>query len=280
MPAALFSFEGRINRAKLWLGLLLLWILGAIGLAVDAATGSRFPGPGYWIAWVVSIVPWLALNVKRCHDRGHSGWFVLVALIPFANIWYLIEIGFLKGTTGSNRYGADPLQLPGAVTSAAPKAPQMAGSRQPGFVTCSGARFPLPLVAGTAPRTRSEHRPDGGLLWVEGSWRGKLRYQPIGAYYSGPDRGATGVSGSFESDAYSGSNRLEDYESTVYEGYKHRYNLTATVTNREQETRARLVYFVDDDLADFERMCTSWEAALVAIGCKLRPRNVVRQLRK
>ena len=34
--------------------------------------------------------------------------FILVGLIPLLNLWYLIEIGFLRGTEGSNEYGPDP----------------------------------------------------------------------------------------------------------------------------------------------------------------------------
>ena len=56
---------------------------------------------------VVATYMWLAVNVKRCHDRGHSGWFVVLSLLPLANIWYLIEVGFLRGQSGPNEYGPD-----------------------------------------------------------------------------------------------------------------------------------------------------------------------------
>lgn len=55
--------------------------------------------------WVV-----LATHVKRWHDRGESGWMFLVSLIPVANIWAGIELGFFRGTTGLSKYGDDPLQ--------------------------------------------------------------------------------------------------------------------------------------------------------------------------
>jgi uncharacterized membrane protein YhaH (DUF805 family) len=57
----------------------------------------------------VMLYPTLAVNVKRCHDRGRSGWFILVALVPFLGIWYLIEVCFLPGTEGVNEYGAPPV---------------------------------------------------------------------------------------------------------------------------------------------------------------------------
>ena len=89
---------------------------------------------------IVLIVCSLAISIKRLHDRNKSGWWMLLyygvgvlqagvsesgrggtmddptplgivlALANFAVvIWYLVEVGFLKGTQGPNRYGRDPL---------------------------------------------------------------------------------------------------------------------------------------------------------------------------
>ncbi len=52
----------------------------------------------------------LAVGAKRCHDRGRSGWFQLISLIPFiGSLWLLVELGILKGKEGENRFGSDPL---------------------------------------------------------------------------------------------------------------------------------------------------------------------------
>jgi len=105
----LFSFEGRINRAKYWGYGVLIVVVMLIALAIDfAITGQA--GVFYLIVSVVTFWPDIAIAVKRCHDRDRSGWFVLVSLIPIVNLWYIVEIGFLKGTTGSNRFGPDPLE--------------------------------------------------------------------------------------------------------------------------------------------------------------------------
>ena len=51
------------------------------------------------------------INVKRWHDRDKSGWWVLIGLIPLIGaIWALVELGFLKGTYGKNRFGPDRLE--------------------------------------------------------------------------------------------------------------------------------------------------------------------------
>ncbi len=53
----------------------------------------------------------LAVSVKRCHDRDRSGWFLLIYFIPIiGELWVSIELGFLRGTAGANRFGPDPLQ--------------------------------------------------------------------------------------------------------------------------------------------------------------------------
>lgn len=58
---------------------------------------------------VLAIWVFLVVQIKRCHDRDRSGWFVLLYLIPIVSLWPLIEICFLKGTTGTNKFGEDPL---------------------------------------------------------------------------------------------------------------------------------------------------------------------------
>ena len=111
---ALFSFTGRMKRSDYWLkGFLPLLPLGILnnvliyGVATDEAFILAI------IIGLFSLWPGLAVVVKRLHDRNHSGWFVLVALIPIVGaIWLVIEIGFLRGTSGPNRFGDDPLAEP------------------------------------------------------------------------------------------------------------------------------------------------------------------------
>ena len=55
--------------------------------------------------------PLLAIHAKRWHDRNKSLWWQLISLIPIIGpIWVSIELGFLKGTKGINRY--DPEYVP------------------------------------------------------------------------------------------------------------------------------------------------------------------------
>jgi uncharacterized membrane protein YhaH (DUF805 family) len=128
-----FGFQGRIGRRTWWL----LYVLPLVGLSVvatvlDVALGfvtleDAQPADGYavqtsgigvfgLVALVVSVWGGLAGQVKRWHDRDKSGWFVLVNFIPLIGaIWVLVEVGFLRGTAGPNRFGPDPLGGPGAM---------------------------------------------------------------------------------------------------------------------------------------------------------------------
>ena len=107
-----FSTDGRVNRARFWLGNLPFMVLLVLGLLLDAADvakGSLTPFGFYAFAGLIYLLPGLALSVKRCHDRDHSGWFILLNLIPILSLWYAVEIGFLPGAQGPNRFGPDPL---------------------------------------------------------------------------------------------------------------------------------------------------------------------------
>ena len=133
-----FSFDMRINRKVYWLkGILLLFlvqiafplVVAAIGVAVVAVLGleavitavmaepDSLPIGLYIFAGILYVpffvfVMWasLAVAVKRCHDRDRSGWFLLIGGIPLIGvIWLFVELACLKGTSGENRFGPDPL---------------------------------------------------------------------------------------------------------------------------------------------------------------------------
>lgn len=119
-----FSFNGRINRAKFWLGNVALWvvyvilmIVGGGGMMMSMDPNAPPSGAGIGIMGIIVLIiyiamiwPALAIGVKRWHDRDKSGWWVLIALVPIiGGLWYLIECGFLEGTKGPNKFGPDPL---------------------------------------------------------------------------------------------------------------------------------------------------------------------------
>ena len=106
----LFSFDGRINRAKYWLAQFIFAILGIVVSLLVILTAEL--AIVLWVIYSIVIIwPALAVAVKRWHDRNKSGWWIFIVLIPIiGSIWSFIELGCLKGTDGPNDYGEDPLE--------------------------------------------------------------------------------------------------------------------------------------------------------------------------
>ena len=94
------NFNGRARRREYWLfflaNLVISFVLGFLFglLAPKVAFVANF----YSLA---VLVPSIAAGVRRMHDIGKSGWYIL---IPIYNIVLLAT----EGEKGSNQYGADP----------------------------------------------------------------------------------------------------------------------------------------------------------------------------
>lgn len=129
----MFASSGRIDRGLYWRVLLLymgaLLILGFIG----AFIGFALTGHGYVDLAVPILALSIPISVKRLHDRDKSGWWLIAFFVlpealnrtdgldgtglPLAfsfasamlSIWAFVELGFLRGTVGPNRFGPDPL---------------------------------------------------------------------------------------------------------------------------------------------------------------------------
>jgi len=119
----LFAVEGRATRFDYWVRWVVPYVVGAfIAIFIDDVLGTGGPGGGGGVVFAIYVIaaiwPSIAVSIKRCHDRGRSGWFILVCLIPIVgSIWLLVELGFLRGTIGANRFGPDPLDGLGAAAA-------------------------------------------------------------------------------------------------------------------------------------------------------------------
>ena len=123
----LLALEGRVNRKVLWLNFVVPYIVIAIVLVIiDGIAGTL--GVLSTVFYIIMIWPHIAVGVKRCHDRGRTGWFLLIFFVPLLQLWPLVELYFLKGTTGSNEYGEDPLGGQAAAPAMAGEAEETAGS--------------------------------------------------------------------------------------------------------------------------------------------------------
>ena len=116
---SLFSFQGRVGRARWWLtqlaivaGLLVAFFIAGFVAAIFTPTEPAERSPIVLVAYLIMLPAlWvdLATRVKRWHDRDKSGWMVLIGAIPLIGIiWIIVECGFFDGTPGPNRFGESP----------------------------------------------------------------------------------------------------------------------------------------------------------------------------
>ena len=107
------SWPGSIPGAALIVTAILTGIYGSAAPATSEILLPPVSETVLLISLLVKLAllwPGFAAGAKRCHDRNRSGWSQAVLLIPGVGaIWQLVELGFLKGTDGENRFGRDPL---------------------------------------------------------------------------------------------------------------------------------------------------------------------------
>ena len=119
------NFHGRARRKEYW-GFGLFYTLGmalllGIGLAIDAAIGNFDYGAEAPIATIVimvlailaSLVPGIAITVRRFHDIGLSGWFYLlmfvVGFVLTGSLLILaIVLGLIPSQKRENKWGSVP----------------------------------------------------------------------------------------------------------------------------------------------------------------------------
>ena len=102
------DFEGRSSRKDFWMFLLFTNLVAA-ALFVFGAVVSPDLGVGFLLLGVLGVLlPFIAVQVRRFHDQGKSGWFALFNLIPYVGILVILVFMLLEGTAGENQYGADP----------------------------------------------------------------------------------------------------------------------------------------------------------------------------
>ena len=109
----LFLLDGRIPRRVYWCVEILRWLAFqplVVGLHMAIyRDGSLTDEKLALVLLAINAWIFLAVHVKRWHDRGKSGLWLLICLVPVIGpIWLLVEMGFLRGSEGWNDYGSDP----------------------------------------------------------------------------------------------------------------------------------------------------------------------------
>ncbi|MFJ9869239.1 DUF805 domain-containing protein [Streptomyces sp. NPDC101165] len=101
-------FSGRARRKEYWLFMLFAWII-YVALAVVAAVAHA---PYIVAIAVVFLLPALGVTVRRLHDTGRSGWWILFGIVPLIGSIVLLVFYCSDSQTGANKYGPNPKEVP------------------------------------------------------------------------------------------------------------------------------------------------------------------------
>lgn len=123
------KFSGRARPKEYWMYVLFLFLcaiaLSIVESALGLGTTNRWfnhqgwnmgagayheGGPLLKLFWLATIIPSLAVGVRRLHDTDRSGWWLLLWLIPFIGWIILLVFLVMGGTRGPNRFGSDPVE--------------------------------------------------------------------------------------------------------------------------------------------------------------------------
>ena len=137
------DFSGRAPRAEYWWFFLAVIVAHFVASIVESIVGldglvAGVYGPLTILLWLGTIIPSIAVGVRRLHDTNRSGWWILLPMVPYgigfamagpaimsgsmaglgmAGIFFLIGLIcaiallvflVLPGTRGDNKYGPDP----------------------------------------------------------------------------------------------------------------------------------------------------------------------------
>lgn len=102
------KFDGRASRPAYWWWFLFTILVAVAASIIDAAIGSFGVISG--IAGLALLLPGLSVAIRRLHDTDHSGWWVLIGLIPIIGFIVLLVFYLRQSDPGENRYGPPPAE--------------------------------------------------------------------------------------------------------------------------------------------------------------------------
>lgn len=106
------DFDGRACRSEFWFFYLFTWLAFMVLAFADLFIGTWSEALGLGILStiyaVVAILPTIAVAIRRVHDGGYCGWWILIGLIPGIGIFLLIYLLVQPSEPTANQYGEIP----------------------------------------------------------------------------------------------------------------------------------------------------------------------------
>ena len=102
------KFDGRASRSSFWWWVLFVIIVSIVANILDAAIDATI------FTIIVSLgllLPNLSVAIRRLHDTGRTGWWILIGLIPLIGFIVLLIFYLEKGDPAENEYGPPPADV-------------------------------------------------------------------------------------------------------------------------------------------------------------------------
>ena len=111
------TFTGRSRRTAYWMFVLFNFVAVILANVIDnvlGLAGEGGYGPVSLIYGLAVFLPGLALAIRRLHDTGRTGWWILIGFLPLIGFIVLIIFFVQDSQPGSNQYGPNPKESPAA----------------------------------------------------------------------------------------------------------------------------------------------------------------------
>jgi uncharacterized membrane protein YhaH (DUF805 family) len=109
------GFSGRARRSEYWFFVLFNVLLSIVAGIIGGLI--KFPLLSTLISLAL-LLPALAVSIRRLHDTGRSGWWLLIGLIPLVGLIVLIVFFVQDSQPGQNAFGPNPKGAPAATAAA------------------------------------------------------------------------------------------------------------------------------------------------------------------
>ena len=115
------NFNGRARRKEYWMFALFNFIFAIVAMILDNVTGLAMESIGYGAIYMIyvlaTLIPSLAVIVRRLHDVGKSGWMFLISLIPLVGSIWLLVLLVTDSKPRENKWGPNPKEVDGSFDS-------------------------------------------------------------------------------------------------------------------------------------------------------------------
>lgn len=100
------GFQGRARRKEYWVFFLFNFLITMLLSIIEVMLGLGGILSGIYGLFV--LLPSIAVNVRRLHDIGRTGWWMLLSFIPVIGLIVLLIFAVLDSQPGENKYGPNP----------------------------------------------------------------------------------------------------------------------------------------------------------------------------